>query len=357
MAINNQLVPITLSSLKAALIAEGLSFVGLSLKPPDEKNFRRLQEWRSLGFAADMKFMLTESETFKDPFQLHPKSSAIISFLLPYSTTPRLLPVPGVGLIARYAWGRDYHNVIRRAANRLKRRLSALVGDVMLHVHSDAAPILERPLALDGGGFIGKNSMLIRPGEGSFFVIGEVFLENPLDLDVETPLARRASCGTCSRCISSCPTGAIVSPGVVDARSCISYLTIEHRGRFDLQQLKMLGNWVFGCDICQECCPFNHRALKSSPSISALSPSEMLKGGVISLDDILSFASDRAFADRFQGTPLMRPGREGLIRNACAVAVNTGYTALRARLEERARSDSNPLVVECCENALSALFH
>lgn len=356
MVINNQLKKISLSSIRDSLAEEGLVLIGLSLIPPDEKNYRRLQEWRSLGYAAEMEFMLKDSESFKNPFKLHPKSGAIVSFLIPYSTSLRLGNVHGTGLIARYAWGRDYHNVVRRALTRLKKRLSeGGAREVVVDMCADAAPILERPVALSGGGFIGNNSMLIRPGQGSFFVIGEVFFENPIDVDYEPHLARRSSCGTCVKCISSCPTGAIVAPGMIDSRRCISYLTIEHTGVFTHEQGRMLGSWLFGCDVCQECCPFNHRAFKSNSELRALSPTAMLRGGALALDLIFGFQDDQKFKEVFSGTPLMRPGREGLIRNACAVAVNTSYKGAVKQMEVLATTDSNPVVSQSCAAALALL--
>ena len=346
---------IQLSLLLQALADEQFTLTGITDNAPLEKKYsEKLLEWRSRGYAAEMNYMKREGTTLSEPALLNPDLPSIISFLMPYSTTPRTPLHAGYGLIARYAWGRDYHNVVRRGGKRIEKRLRSLVGDrVFVKAQTDAIPLMERPLALRaGGGFIGNNSMLIRPGEGSLFLIGELFTNVEILRDIEIPRSSSGGCGSCRNCVRSCPTGAIAEDGMIDARKCISYLTIEHRGVFTPTQATDVGPWIFGCDICQEVCPFNHRALKLGEGRSSIPPKEQLKGGTASLEWLLSFSKESTFREFFNGTPFMRPGREGVLRNACAVAANTNFIGVAPRLRELAQSDESEVVRFSASQAL-----
>jgi epoxyqueuosine reductase len=207
-------------------------------------------------------------------------------------------------------------------------------------------PLLERAVAHKAGvGFIGKNTMLIVPRAGSFMFLGEILWDLEVrDLD-PLPLAGDANCGTCSRCLVKCPSQAFVSERVLDARRCISYLTIEKRDALSWQERAWLGEWLFGCDVCQEVCPFNSRSLRlqSGADVAEFSP-EHGAGQALSLRDVLTIRDDASFVARFGGSPIMRTKRTGLLRNAAVVAANTEAVELVGTLMEVALRDPAPLV-------------
>jgi epoxyqueuosine reductase len=192
-------------------------------------------------------------------------------------------------------------------------------------------------------GFIGKNSMLIKPGRGSFFFLAEI-LSN-IDVIQERTLPSNGHCGSCHQCQSSCPTEAIVSDRVVDARKCISYLTIEKRGALSYDEREAIGGWLFGCDICQEVCPFNHGPLKSGnkPDLPEFSAQNGV-GPFLSLREVLKIRDEKDFLAKFKDTALLRAKREGLLRNACVVARNKKYFNLTSLLEDCVSNDSSEII-------------
>jgi epoxyqueuosine reductase len=200
-------------------------------------------------------------------------------------------------------------------------------------------------------GFIGKNTLLIVPGQGSFLFLAEILWnveivdDEPPDRELKSP----ANCGSCQRCLDSCPTGAFVSPYVLDARKCISYLTIEKRGALSIQERKWLGEWVFGCDVCQEVCPFNHVSIKRNGR-ARISPlrAEYGVGRVLSLQEVLKIRSHGEFVAQFGGTAVARAKREGLLRNAAVVAANTCAVPLLRDLIDVAQSDEAGVVRQHC---------
>jgi epoxyqueuosine reductase len=271
-----------------------------------------------------------------------------VVFGVPYDAVQTGILGPDEGRVARYAWGRDYHKVLRKRLEAFVKVVEAHLGGAFEHrVFSDSVPLLERALARKSGmGFIGKNTMLIAPRLGSFLFLAEVLWGVDVEMPPESPpRGSSAGCGTCSRCIDDCPTGAFVSERVLDANRCISYLTIEKRGALTAQERLWLGDWVFGCDRCQEVCPHNFVTLKrgrraSLPELSAAAGI----GEVLSLSEVLGMRTDERFRARFAGTALMRTKREGLLRNAAVVGANKHATHLLATLEEVATSDLSPVV-------------
>jgi epoxyqueuosine reductase len=235
---------------------------------------------------------------------------------------------PGRGRIASYAWGVDYHEVMLPRLQALATWLEqATGGEVASRAYVDTGAILERDHAESAGlGFTGKNTMLIAPGRGSWLFLGELLTTAALEPDeIERPMP---GCGTCRRCLSACPTGAFPEPYVLDARRCISYLTIELKGWIPRSLRALMGNWVFGCDICQAVCPFNRFAPREAetvfhPGSWAESSPELL--------DLLSLDDER-FALRYANSPIKRIKRERLVRNACVAAGNWGGEAAVAPL-------------------------
>ncbi len=215
-------------------------------------------------------------------------------------------------MVARYAWGRDYHNLMGKRLRKLRRRLDA--AGIRSWGGIDTAPILERPWATAAGlGFTGKHTLQIVPGQGSWLLLGILFV----DAEVPDDPPARGGCGTCTRCLEICPTDALPAPYELDARRCISYWTIEARGLPPETLRPGLGRWVFGCDLCQEVCPHNHHP--PDPDEVDLEP----RHAWLDLDGILA-APDPALIERFTGTPLRRPGAVGLKRNALLVLGNLG---------------------------------
>lgn len=329
------------------------SFTGLA---PLETSVKPLNAWQQAGFAAEMGYMQRPAEVLCDPQRLCPGALSAATFAVLYEQTAVPQCPQGAGRVARYAWGLDYHIVLRE-------RLEALIKTVqrefceaiVFRVFSDAVPLLERALAERSGlGFIGKNSLLIRPGTGSLFFLAEVLWD--IEVQSEALTIAEGTCGSCKRCMLNCPTGAIVEERVVDSRRCISYLTIEKRGSFSLWEREALGEWVFGCDVCQEVCPFNHASLKEARG--AILPEfrgGQIAGPFLQLDELLALRDDAKFRARFKNSPLLRPKRAGLLRNAACVAANTLAEECIPVLIEAAGNDPAPIVREHSVWALGKL--
>lgn len=251
------------------------------------------------------------------------------------------------GKIARYAWGDDYHNVMKRRLREFTGRLPRIAGRaVKTRIFVDDGPMNDRAAAERAGvGWFGKNTNILTPSHGSWVLLGQVVTD--LDLAVDDPLKK--NCGECVRCIDDCPTGAIIAPYVIDNRKCISYLTIELRGSIPRDLRPLMGDWVFGCDICQDVCPVNRKAEQGTePSFQkrhdfdapALIP-------LLALDD-------DGFRERFRGSPIRRAKRVGLQRNACVALGNIGDPAAVPALSKALRS-GEPLVREHAAWALGVI--
>ena len=241
----------------------------------------------------------------------------------------------GRGIVARYARGRDYHRVMKRRLRRLTLDLSAALGrDLAARWHVDDGPMLDRAAAARAGlGWFGKNGNILTPQLGSWVLIGQLLTDLPLLPDA--PLAK--SCGQCARCIPACPTDAIVAPYVVDNRRCISYLTIEHRGVIPRGLRAAMGNWVFGCDICQEVCPVNRKAKATGDA--NFGRRDLAHPDLVELLTL----TEGEFRERFAGTPVMRAKWVGMRRNACIALGNGGDLGAVPPLAA-ALGDAEPLV-------------
>jgi epoxyqueuosine reductase len=243
------------------------------------------------------------------------------------------------GRIAAYAWGQDYHEVMLPCLKELAEWLQAHSStQVQFKAYVDTGAVLERSHAQQAGlGFVGKNTMLIHPRRGSDFFLGEIVTD--AEFDAYDQPGRETMCGTCTRCLAACPTQAFPEPYVLDSRRCISYLTIEHPGWVDQALRPLMGNWVFGCDVCQTVCPWGRFAVQSlegkffpaSPERAAPRLSDLLR------------MDEAGFEAAFAGTPVERIGREQMVRNACIAAGNSGHTELIAALENLL-ADRSPLV-------------
>ena len=277
----------------------------------------------------------------EDPRRLLAEAKSVISLAMNYYTLDapeHLAQDPGRGQISRYAWGDDYHEVIRERLRQfvefIRQRFAETEPDCRICV--DTAPILEREYAQQAKlGWIGKNTNLINWRSGSWYFLAEVLVTTQLAPTTE-PL--RGSCGTCTRCIEACPTDAIVAPNVLDSRLCISYLTIELKGSIPTELRPKMGNLIFGCDICQEVCPWNSKATPTTES--AFHPREgNLAPALLSLVNM----TQTAFSSRFKGSPIKRAKRRGFLRNVLVAIGNWGARKALPALKI-ALADDEPLV-------------
>lgn len=245
-----------------------------------------------------------------------------------------LLNDPTRGRIAAYAWGQDYHAVMLPRLKELAEWLQS-AGAIRWKAYVDTGAILERDHAQQAGlGFIGKNTLLIHPRRGSDFFLGEIITDAEFD-EYDAP-SRDTMCGSCARCLAACPTNAFPQPYVLDARRCISYLTIEYAGEIDEALRPLLGNWVFGCDLCQTACPWNRFAVQTHVTdFFPITPERAAPP----LSDLLTLDESR-FTARFAGSPIARIGRPQLVRNAAVAAGNSGQVEFRPLLEKLQHDDS-----------------
>ncbi|MGZ8497331.1 MAG: tRNA epoxyqueuosine(34) reductase QueG [Candidatus Binatia bacterium] len=307
----------TLSAdIKAAAQRLGFALAGISpvQLPPHGETFAR---WLRDGFAGELGYMSRTEALRRDPHALVPWAQSIISVGMNYYTpfTRPEMPDSSEGWISRYAWGDDYHELIKARLERLLDDIRGLcTKPVEGRAFVDSGPVLERDFAgVAGLGWIGKNTHLISPKRGSWFFLGELFVDLPLVYD--RPMCDR--CGQCDLCLKACPTNAFVGPYVLDARRCISYLTIELKGAVPRHLRPLVGNHIFGCDICQEVCPYNVKAQATAEA--AFGP----RSGLLApqLIPLLSL-TEAEFRQRFRGSPILRAKRRGFVRNVAVALGN-----------------------------------
>ncbi len=327
-------------SVKLAHLAaeEGLDLVGVAPAEPTP-HYAAYLRWVKAGFAGGMSYLSREDalERRADPRHILSEARSVLVVAASYAGAPHPPLPPLHGRVARYAWGEDYHRWLLKRLKRLVRRLQEAVGDFPCRCYVDTGPILERAWAVRAGlGFVGKNASLIHPHLGSYLFLGVALLGVELP---PTPVSAQGGCGRCTHCLDACPTSAIVKPGIVDARRCIAYLTIEHRGSIPVEMRPLIGEWVFGCDRCQEVCPWNRRPL-------ALHAEEKPPpGATLFLPDLL-LITEESFRRRFRHSPIWRATPVGLARNAAIVLGNRGDPKALPYLEEAARQHPDSVVRE-----------
>lgn len=282
------------------------------LSPAQQARWRR---WRARSVAGDMHYLARPTPRRTHPRDLLPEArSAVVVSAAYYQGDP---PPDASGKVARYAWGRDYHCVLRGRLEHLAKWIARTWAPRLTwRACVDSAPLDERALAWRAGlGWFGKNGLLIDPEAGSWILLGVLLLSLPLPPD--QPLrGPRFTCGPCRRCIEACPTGAIVAPYRLDPSRCISYLTIEHKGALPNSLAERMDGWAFGCDVCQQVCPFNHAPARRT--IPELASTEGV-GSHISLETLKAAGSNKNFLRKWGHTPLERPGRKRLERNLRAL--------------------------------------
>ena len=272
----------------------------------------RLLAWLEKGWHGDMDYMARHGTARSRPQVLQPGALRVISArmdYLPEGARPveEVLAEPDRACIARYALGRDYHKVLRHRLQQLAGRMTAAVGEFQYRVFTDTAPVMEVELAVKAGlGWRGKHTLLLSREAGSYFFLGDIYTDLPLPVDA----AQSEHCGTCTKCITVCPTQAIVAPYQLDARRCISYLTIEHKGSIPLELRPLIGNRVYGCDDCQMVCPWNRFAQPSGEADFAV------RNGLDNATLVELFGwSESEFNDKLAGSAIRRIGYERWLRN------------------------------------------
>lgn len=292
--------------LKEMALCHGFAGVGISKAELLEPEAERLKAWLEKGYHGEMAYMANHFDLRVDPSKLVPGAKSVVSLMYNYyteSSIPDKEDLSDTFRISRYAYGEDYHKVVRRKLKALVKELKETLGDFHSRVFVDSAPVMERDWAKRSGlGWIGKNTLLISPGKGSYFFLAEIILD--VEFDYDQPI--QDHCGTCTRCIDACPTDAISPEGyVLDGTKCISYLTIELKDEIPVQFRGKMEDWIFGCDICQEVCPWNRFATEHQEPSFEMNDKvrEMKKKDWVEITEL-------DFEKLFEKSPLKRPGYE-----------------------------------------------
>jgi epoxyqueuosine reductase len=323
----------------------GFELAGIAPATPAD-GFDRLRQWLDQGFAGEMGYMHRHGQARRDPTSILPEVRSVVMVGMSYAQRGVQESVPRAQ-VARYARGEDYHDVLRRRLGNLLEWVQGEVPGCRGRGVVDTAPLLERDFARRAGlGWFGKNTMLLNKRLGSYFFLGALLL----DLELRPDAPHEAShCGTCTACLDACPTQAFTGPGWLDSRRCISYLTIELKGPVPPELRRPMGDWLFGCDVCQEVCPWNRKApagaepaFRPRPELEAIDPAELLG------------LTEEEFRRRFRGTALMRTKRRGLLRNAAIVLGNHGDPAALPALQ-KALADPDPVIREAAQWAIAQI--
>ena len=338
--------------IKYLAATHGLAVSAVTTADPFPAVAAHLERHIAAGHVEGMDWFTPErARVSSDIRNLHPTAHSIISFGLAYWSGPTEKPDDGVprGRISRYAWGKDYHRVLKRRMKALLADMNDLLGrELDVRILVDTARVVERAVAARAGlGWYGKNANLIVPGRGSWVLLGEMVTD--LDLEPDEPLDR--NCGRCTICIDRCPTGAIVEPYTIHAPSCISYLTIELRDAIPPELRPQMGDWVYGCDVCQEVCPYTGAAeVVNDPDMQPAS----LDNAFPSLSWLLTMTPEE-FGATYFGTPVPRTKRRGLARNAAVALGNIGTEDDVPALARALATHDEPLVRGHAAWALGAI--
>ena len=324
-----------LSSEQIKREAEALGLRLLGIVPPQLpiSAVPRLQRWLEEGSQAGMSWM--EHPRRLDPQLLFPPIQSVAVFWISYMRHAPPKPPGWRGRVARYAWGRDYHNILKKALKKLRRRLSTLEPELKIFLTVDTAPIMEKALAqLAGPAWQGHSTLLIHPELGSFGVLGLMLLDQPLASVPSEP----GRCGSCQSCLEICPTGAL-NGGSLDSRRCLSYWSIEHRGLIPQKIRPLMKDWVFGCDLCQEICPWNHHTPEGDVTVWRPQPEHIWP-------DLLEWlrSPSKALEQKLLGSPLRRSTGVGLRRNALIVLANMRAYGTLPELLSLLEEDPSPVI-------------
>lgn len=328
--------------LKGRALQAGADLAGIApARPLPEANAYR--DWLAAGMQATMDYMARSPESREDITRWYPQAKSVLICGFSYSDNSPRAAARGEGRIARYAVLNDYHPELKRRMGSILSWLKERAAGAEGRVFVDTSPLLERLYARYAGvGFIGKNTMLISAKKGSYLLLAGLALN--LDLTPDEPVADH--CGTCNRCLEACPTQAFPKERVLDAGRCVSYFTIEHRGAIPEEFRPGVGNWVMGCDICQEVCPWNRFATAGSVFEPAVAPS-------LPLEELASL-DNRMFKEKFGATPIERARRRGVVRSSLLAMGNSRDERFRPTLERFSR-DPDPLLSEQAAWSLARL--
>ncbi len=299
-------------------------------------------QWLEEGYAGSMHYLPKRREAYSHPKHVLENVRSLLVLGMHYGTGTPQEVAPGEGKVASYAWGTtDYHDLIHKRLKQLRKFHQQLLPEEQCRAVVDTAPILEKDFAQRAGiGWIGKNTLLINRTQGSYFFLAVLLTSAELAYDQAN---ERDHCGVCTACLDACPTGAFPRPFVLDARRCVSYLTIEHRDAIDDDLKSGIQDWALGCDICQEVCPWNHRgSLAEEPDFSASDQHNRLNLTTLFEMD------DEQFRQTFRKTPLWRTKREGMIRNAAIVLGNQRSRDHLSLLQRVARETTSEMVQDAC---------
>lgn len=327
--------------------AERLGFVLAGVSPAvSATGIARLHEWIDLGYAGEMHYIENRQAAYEHPGSILAGVRSLLMLALPYRTAEPPPFGPGIARISRYAWGTaDYHDVIHDRLKQLARRLSELAPGAAVRGVVDSAPLLEREFAQRAGlGWIGKHTLLLNRAAGSYFFLAALL--TGVELAYDEPHTTD-HCGTCTACLDACPTQAFPRPGVLDATRCVSYLTIELRGSIPAELRPGIGDWLFGCDVCQDVCPWNRKSPATAEA--AFQPAEP----VVDAAELLRTDAEQ-FRRRFRHTPLWRSKRRGILRNAAIVLGNQRQPETVPALAH-GLTDEEPLVRGACAWALGQI--
>ncbi len=335
-------------SLETALKQEALrlGFVSVGITSAAQDQTIALNDWLAAGHHGEMEWMESRKEQRSSPQGLWPDAKSVIALGMSYAPAAPHVDDPSRGIISHYAQGSDYHDVVKKALKALARWLVERTG-CELKVFVDTAPVMEKPLGAAAGiGWQGKHSNLVSRDHGSWLFLGAIMTT----LELQADAAHADRCGSCTACQTACPTDAFPRPYVVDARRCISYLTIEHKGPIPNEFRRAIGNRIYGCDDCLAACPWN-RFAKAAHAHKAFAPRAELTAPALA--DLLAL-DDAAFRQVFSGSPIKRIGRDRMVRNAAIAAGNSGDATLVPVLQNLQLDPSEP-VREAAEWALIEL--
>jgi epoxyqueuosine reductase len=335
--------------------ARELGFCAFGIAPADAapESAERLRSWLAEGAHGDMIWMEETAERRASPIGLWPEVRSVIALGMSYAPASdplALADAADIGRISVYAQGADYHDLVKKALKALARWLVAEAG-CDLKVFVDTAPVMEKPLAAAAGlGWQGKHTNLVSRTDGSWLFLGAIYTSLDLGADLPGHAPHKVHCGSCTACLDACPTAAFPAPFRLDARRCISYLTIEHKGPIPLEFREKMGNRIYGCDDCLAVCPWNRFADAARRNQAFVPRAELVAPA---LADLLAL-DDSGFRQVFSGSPIKRIGRNRMVRNAAIAAGNSGRADLVPVLERLTR-DEDPVVAEAASWAVARL--
>ena len=336
--------------IEAQAAALGFAVCGFTAAQENPLRAERLEQWLGEGHHGSMEWMAARAEHRRSPQGLWPEARSVIALGMSYAPAHDPLALEGSNTHARisvYAQGKDYHDVVKKRLKALARWLVAEVPEAAVKVFVDTAPVMEKPLGEAAGiGWQGKHTNLVSPTPGSWLFLGAIYTT----LELAPAEAHRDQCGSCRACLDACPTNAFPAPYRLDARRCISYLTIEHKGPIAVEFREALGNRIYGCDDCLAVCPWNKFASEAQAIREFLPRAELVAprlGELLALDDA-------GFRSLFAGSPIKRIGRDRFVRNCLYAAGNSDNPALAAQVEGLT-ADRDPVVAEAAQWALTRL--